>query len=335
MTEQYSEKQDFTRRRFIARNAKAALSIAAAGAVAYSMYDRKGPRIQTDSKTLVSLPEFSATRIDGKSLCIVKGSDRVKTVNKALELLGGIERFIRPGDTVLIKPNVAFATPAILGATADPELIGQVVRLCFNRGQAKQVLVTDNPINDPVSCFQLSGIGKAATEAGAKVVMPKPHLFRLTTLEAGRLIRNWPILYGPFEKADKVIGISPVKDHHRSGASMTMKNWYGTLGGRRNIFHQDINTIISEVATMVRPTFVILDGTQVMMTNGPTGGSLADLRKANTMIVSTDMTAADSFGASLLDLSVTDLPYLAKGQAAGVGVTDYKKLKPIFAEVND
>ncbi len=65
----------------------------------------------------------------------------------------------------------------------------------------------------------------------------------------------------PFAKANKLIGIAPVKNHHRSGASMTMKNWYGLLGGRRNMFHQDINNIIAELAMMVKPTFVILDGT--------------------------------------------------------------------------
>ena len=113
---------------------------------------------------------------------------------------------------------------------------------------------------------------------------------------------------------------------------MTMKNWYGLLGGRRNIFHQDINTIIAEMATMVKPTLVILDGTEVMMTNGPTGGSVSDLRHANTLIVSCDMVAADSYGAGLLDLKVTDLPYLAKAEQAGVGTTDYKSLRPIFAE---
>ena len=50
------------------------------------------------------------------------------------------------------------------------------------------------------------------------------------------------------------------QDHHRSGASMTLKNWYGLLGGRRNIFHQDVHTIIQELAMMIHPTLVVLDG---------------------------------------------------------------------------
>ncbi len=89
------------------------------------------------------------------------------------------------------------------------------------------------------------------------------------------------------QKADKLIGIAPIKHHHRAGASMSMKNWYGLLGGRRNVFHQDINTIIAELAMMVKPTLVILDGTEVMMTNGPTGGSVSDLKRSNTLIAST------------------------------------------------
>jgi uncharacterized protein (DUF362 family) len=222
----------------------------------------------------------------------------------------------------------------MLGATTRPELVAEVVRLCYSRAGAKQVYVTDNPINDPASCFALSGIGKAASEAGAKVVLPKDNLFKHTTLKDAKLIRNWPIFYEPFEKIDKLIGIAPIKHHHRSGASMTMKNWYGLLGGRRNIFHQDINTIIAELAMMVKPTLVILDGTQVMMTNGPTGGSISDLIRADTLIASCDMVAADSYGCGLLGLKVPDLPYLTKAHEAGAGTTDYQSLKPIFATVS-
>jgi uncharacterized protein (DUF362 family) len=331
MNEQNDKK--LNRRQLLTRAGKAGISIAAAVAVSKLLYDAKGPKAGVEDKERVTLKDFSVQHRPGQTMSIAKGSDRVKTVDKAIELLGGIERFVRPGETVAIKPNVAFASPPILGATANPELMAEVVRLCYSRGKAKKVIVTDNPINNPASCFTLSGIGKAASAAGAEVVLPKAHLFKLTTLTGGRLIKNWPIFFEPFRKVDKLIGIAPIKNHHRAGASMTMKNWYGLLGGRRNIFHQDINTIIAELAMMVRPTLVILDGTEVMMTNGPTGGSISDLRRANTLIASTDCVAADSYGCGLLDMKVSDLPYLAKAEKAGVGTTDYESLKPIFATV--
>jgi len=155
------------------------------------------------------------------------------------------------------------------------------------------------------------------------------------TLQGGSLIKEWPVLITPFVSATKVIGIAPVKNHSRSGASMTMKNWYGLLGGKRNRFHQDINNIIAELSMLVKPTFVILDGTMTMMTNGPTGGSVSDLKKTNTMIAGTDMVAVDAFGCSLLNLKPENLPYLSIAQKAGVGTADYESLKPIRAGIEN
>lgn len=313
------------RRDFLARAAKAGALVAAAGGVGYWLHDPKGPPGRAAAET-ISLPDFSLPKL-GKRMSIVTGSDRLKTIQRALQALGGIEQFVQRGDRVVLKVNAAFASPAALCATANPELVAEVARLCFAAGAAS-VIVADNPINDPHSCFVLSGIAKAAEAAGAKLVLPKASSFKPTTLADARLIRDWPLFSEPLQGATKLIGISPVKDHHRSGASLSMKNWYGLLGGRRNVFHQDIHTIISELARLVRPTMVILDGTTSMVTNGPTGGSLEDLKATNTMIVSTDQVAADAFGATLLGKTAADLTFIGKAAAAGVGTSDFESLKP-------
>jgi len=326
-----SKKQVMTRRAFLLRSAKAGAGIAAAGGMGLWLYDSKAPKRSQEQEGLVTLPNFSIPGM-GSQMSIVRGEDRVQTVQRALMALGGMEAFVRPGDRVLLKVNAAFATPPVLSATANPELVAQVARLCFKAG-ASSVAVTDNPINDPASCFALTGLAQAAHAVGAQVVTPKDSYFKPTTLQGGALIKHWPLLYTPFEDVDKLIGIAPVKDHHRSGASMTMKNWYGLLGGRRNLFHQDIHNIIKELAMMDSPTPVILDGTWTMMTNGPTGGSLADLKQTNTMIVSTDQVAADAFGATLLGKTLSDLPYIAKAQAQGVGQSDYESLNPLLDHV--
>lgn len=314
-----------TRRDFILRTAKAGLVIAAVGTFGVMLRDRKGPPANASAE-LVTLPDFSIAGA-GHSLSIITGSDRVKTLNRALQALGGIEKFIQHGDRVVLKVNAAFASPSSLGATSHPDLVGEVVRLCLCAGAAT-VSVTDNPINDPASCFALSGIAKAAESAGARVILPNAAAFRPTTLAGGRLIKEWPLLFEPLRGATKLIGIAPIKDHHRSGASMTMKNWYGLLGGRRNLFHQDIHTIIFELAQLVRPTLVILDGTNTMVSNGPTGGSFEDLKATHTMIASTDQVAADAFGATLLGKTAADLPFIIKAAAAGVGIADYESLNP-------
>lgn len=320
-----------SRREFLRRSAQAGVALAATGGVGAWLWNRHPPGDYNRATAAALLPDFSV-RDGGKPMSIVTGQDRVKMVRQALAALGGMERFVKRGDRVMIKVNAAFASPALLSATTSPELAAELVQLCRSAGAAA-VIVTDNPINDPESCFALTGISAAVRAAGAELWIPKASSFRNGTLAEGQLIRNWPVLHEPFRGVTKLIGVAPVKHHNRAGASMTMKNWYGLLGGRRNQFHQDINGIVVELAMMVKPTFVVLDGTSSMMTNGPTGGSMADLKATNTLIVSTDQVAADSCGATLLDKSFRDLPYLVRAAERGLGTTDFASLQPVRASV--
>ena len=319
------------RRQFLNRLTKAGVSITAACAAGFWFYDSNPPALLKTEHSNLVLPDFSIHTL-GPKMSIVRGEDRVASLRMALKSLGGIEAFIKKGDRVLLKVNAAFASPAMLSATTNPAIITEMAQLCFRAG-ATSVVVTDNPINDPASCFTLTGIADAARKSGARVLLPRKDLFSPMTVKDAKLIRNWPVLYKPFVDITKVIGMAPLKNHHRSGASMIMKNWYGLLGGRRNIFHQDIHNIIVELAMMVKPSMVILDATTSMMTNGPTGGSLSDLKNTNTMIVSTDQVAADAFGASLLGKSLDELPFIKKAEASGIGTADYQKLNPVMASI--
>jgi len=321
-----------SRRQFLARTAKAGLSIAAVAGGAKLLCEKDVLKMISDKSAVTGLKDFSVRSITGQTMSIISGSDRTKTVRKAIELLGGIDRFVKPGETVLLKPNIGFSRPPRICATSHPDIIAEITRLCYEYGKAKKVYITDNPINSPQSCFEISQIAAAAEKNGAEIILPKQTLFKSITLEGGKLIQKWPFLYEPIANVDKVIGIAVVKDHARSGASMTMKNWYGLLGGGRNIFHTNINNIITELAMLVKPTLVILDATEIMVSNGPTGGSASDLKRVNIMIASCDQVAADAFGAGLLGLKPSALPYLIKANDLKIGTIDYQSLKPISAQ---
>jgi uncharacterized protein (DUF362 family) len=320
---------EMTRRDFLQRLGYASLAALAAGSLGLILHDAKGPAPAGRQQALTGLGNFADPALaagQGK-MAIIQGQNRALMVQQGIKALGGLEAFIRQGDQVLIKVNAAFASPPSLGATTNPELLAAVAGLCLQAG-AVQVLVTDNPINDPESCFEISGLAQAARTSGARLILPRPALFQPVSLPQGKLIQNWPTLAGVFQGVTKVILVSPVKDHQRAGASMTLKNLYGFLGGRRNVFHQDINGIITELAQLLKPTLCILDGTVSMMTNGPTGGSLSDLKDTGTMVVSTDPVAADAVGVELLGRSLADTPYIKMAAAAGAGVADYRLLRP-------
>jgi uncharacterized protein (DUF362 family) len=320
-----------TRRDFLIRLGYASGLALAAGGLGLALYDSKGPAPVEGQKALAGLGDYALkTPAPGAAaMAIVRGTDRKAMFERGIKALGGMEAFIQKGDRVLIKVNAAFATPASLGATTHPEILAAVADFCLKAGAA-QVQVTDNPINNPDSCYEISGLAAAARASGARIIAPRPALFAPVSLSGGKLIRDWPTMTGVFPGVTKVIVISPVKDHHRAGASLILKNYYGFLGGRRNVFHQDINGIITELALILKPTLCVLDGTVSMMTNGPTGGSLSDLKETHTLVVSTDPVAADAVGVELLGRTLADVPYVQMAEKAGAGRADYRSLKPVL-----
>ena len=100
---------------------------------------------------------------------------------------------------------------------------------------------------------------------------------------------------------------------------MTMKNWYGLLGGRRNQLHQDIHNVIADLAFMVAPTLVILDASRVLTRNGPTGGSLADVKAGDAIVAGIDQVAVDAYGCeTFLDLDLAQVEYLQRAHDRGI-----------------
>lgn len=257
-------------------------------------------------------------------LVIVRGSSPSKMVRAAFDALGGARKFIRGGDVVFIKPNVAFDRPPALCATTNPETLKAVIEVCYEAG-AKEVIVADNPINDPEGCFIKTGIKQAALEAGAKVIYPKPEKFEMAEV-GGERIKTWLAFLEPLKRATKVIGVAPVKDHNLSSASLCMKNWYGLLGGARNRFHQHIHCVIADLAGWITPTLVILDGVRALMRNGPTGGSISDVAVKNTLIAGVDQVAVDAFGYTLLERDPSKLKYLQRARERGIGNPNWKEL---------
>ena len=257
------------------------------------------------------------------SLAIAHGTEHEKTIRAAMAALGGMGRFIQNGDVVMIKPNVAFDRPPALAATTHPDALRAVAKLCFEAG-ARKVVIADNPINSPTGCFLKSGLTAVASEMNLDLLYPETNSFAPLSL-SGEILKEWTFFNTPFKHATKVIGLAPCKDHNLCHASMTTKNWYGLLGGRRNQFHQHIHSIVSDFALMMKPTLVILDGMNVLMSNGPTGGRLSDVKPMNTIVAGTDMIAVDAYGYShLLERDIAELTYLHKANERGLGNINWK-----------
>jgi len=245
-------------------------------------------------------------------------------VRRAVDALGGMKRFVSRGDVVVIKPNIGWDRLPIHAANTNPDVVGAVVKLAFDAG-AKKVIVADGSCNDPNRCFQRSGIWRTAYALGAEVVLPAEHRFRTTRIK-GEVLDEWPI-FTTLVDADKVINVPVAKHHNLAKYTAAMKNWYGVLGGRRNRLHQNIDTSIADLATFMRPTLVVVDAWRVLMRNGPQGGNIDDARDMHTVIATVDQVAADSFGCTLIGQKRENMPYLAMGEARGLGTTRWENLR--------
>lgn len=245
-------------------------------------------------------------------------------VQKAVDALGGMKRFISRGDVVVIKPNIGWDRLPVHAANTNPDVVEAVIKLAFDAG-AKRVVVADGSCNDPNRCFQRSGIWRKAYGVGAEVVLPAEHRFRTMRLK-GDVLDEWPI-FTTLVDADKVINVPVAKHHNLAKYTAAMKNWYGVLGGRRNRLHQNIDTSIADLATFMRPTLCVVDAMRVLIRNGPQGGNIDDTRVMNTVIATVDQVAADSFGATLIGQHRDHLPYLKMGHERGLGTMYWENLR--------
>jgi uncharacterized protein (DUF362 family) len=276
-------------------------------------------------KTLPKLKDHRVGKVAGAvEMAIARGADAAANVRRAVAAVGGMERFVKRGDRVVIKPNIGWNRLPEQAANSNPDVVAEVVKLVAAAGAAK-IWVTDVSVNTAEQCFARSGIEKAARAAGATVVHPDTTAFREVDV-SGKLLHTADVLF-PFVEADKVINVPVVKQHGLSGATMAMKNWYGVLGGQRVKLHQNIHLSIVDLAAMVKPTLTIMDATRILLANGPTGGSLADVKQMDTIAVSTDEVALDAFGAGLLGLSPADVGFIVEGTKAGLGNMNWRSLK--------
>jgi len=279
---------------------------------------RVGDAVDSPKWTIVQYP------LSGPNNQMARDGEADTLVQKAIENLGGIGRFVRPQDVVVIKPNIAWDRTPEQAANTNPELVAEVVRQCREAG-AKRVVVTDVSCNEPRRCFQRSGIQAAAQAAGAEVILPDPELFLEVDL-GGVVLKNWPV-FKPFLEADKILNLPIAKHHILTGATLGMKNWYGILGGQRNRLHQQIHQSLADLASFMLPTLTIMDCYRVLLRNGPTGGNIEDVALKKTVIAGTDPVAIDAWVAkSYWNLDPERLPYLEMAANRGLGTVDFEKL---------
>jgi uncharacterized protein (DUF362 family) len=257
-------------------------------------------------------------------LAVITGESPEKITRSAVELLGGIKRFIGRGDKVIIKPNIGWDRTPEMAACTNPEIVKTVVAMALEAG-AKEVIVMDHTINQEKRCYIRSGIQEAGQAAGAKVLFPQDQRLKKVNLK-GEWLKDWEV-YADFLEADKIINLPATKVHSLSKVTLGLKNWLGAIGGSRNQLHQKIDEAMVDLAAFFKPTLTILDSYRIIFRNGPQGGRISDTKLLKTVVAGTDPVAIDAYGATLFDFKPQELLFLQLASARGLGKLDLEKVR--------
>ena len=264
-------------------------------------------------------------------LAVARGGDPAAITKAAIAALGGIERFVRPGNEVIIKPNICVAYhPPEYAATTNPTVVATLVALCRGAG-ARRVRVMDIPFGGtPESAYAISGIEEAVNVAGGEMEVMSPVKFVKTHIPEGRDITEWEV-YRDVLEADLVINVPIAKHHSLARLTLGGKNLLGVIT-RRSSMHRNLGQRIADLVSVVRPTLTVVDAVRILVEHGPTGGSLNDVKKMDTVIASHDIVAADAYAATLFGLTGADIGYVQAAAEMGLGTLDLGSVR--IEEIN-
>lgn len=259
-------------------------------------------------------------------LAVARGEDPAAITETALKALGGIERFVKQGFDVIIKPNICTDYyPFEYAATTNPVVVATLVRLALGAG-AKRVRVMDFPFGGSAeSAYVKSGIEEAVKAAGGEMELMNPNKFQMTPIPEGISIKEWPI-YQDVIKCDLLIDVPIAKNHSLARLTLAQKNLLGVIQ-RRSMIHADMGQRVADLVSVIRPGLTVIDAVRTLMENGPTGGNLDDVKLTNTIIASHDIVAADSYATGLFSLTGSDIPYIRQSAAMGLGIMDLSSVK--------
>lgn len=274
-----------------------------------------------------AVPARPATGSGFPDLIGVAGGTPEAMLDRALAAAGGIERFVKQGQKVLVKPNIGWDKKPEEGANTTPGLVKRIVELCLKAGAA-EVRVFDNTCNQWQACYGNSGIETAVKEAGGKILMAhESSHYSPVELPNGKVLKT-TMVHKSWLDSDVIINV-PILKHH-GGARMTaaMKNLMGVVFDRRFYHSNGLHQCIADFTTISRkPTLNIIDAYNVMMRNGPRGVSVSDLVNRKMLLLSTDMVAIDAAASRLLEVDQSEIAYIGLAAAHGTGINTLDKLR--------
>lgn len=260
----------------------------------------------------------------GYDLVAVKNGAPDALFDAGIEALGGMRRFVRTNQTVVVKPNIGWDVVPERAANTNPLLVKRIIEQCLAAG-AKKVYCFDYTCDNWRRAYKHSGIEAAVKDAGGIMAPGNSERYFQAVSVGGRKLHEAKE-HELILEVDCFINVPVLKDHGSATLTVSMKNLMGTIWDRRFWHRNDLHQCIADFAGYRRPDLNIVDAYRVMKANGPRGVSERDVVEMRTQLISTDMVSADAAAARLLGLDPERVSYIRLAAERGAGRMDLEQL---------
>jgi uncharacterized protein (DUF362 family)/Pyruvate/2-oxoacid:ferredoxin oxidoreductase delta subunit len=246
-------------------------------------------------------------------------ADVLKGLQRAINLIGGIETFVRPGNRVLLKPNLLYGKSPEKAVTTHPSIMSGMIAIVREAGGLP--FIGDSPSIESLNkAAEKSGIKKVAEEAGCPLVeFDKPVLVE----RGGRLFKKWEIDRSVLE-ADVMINLPKWKTHSQVLLTLGVKNLFGCVpGSRKALWHlkagddrKRFAQMLIDLYRVIPSSLTVLDGILGMEGDGPGSGHPISL---GLILASRDPLHLDQIVCDILGISRKALPTNRVAFESGLG----------------
>lgn len=258
-------------------------------------------------------------------LTAVMGGEPDVMFDRAILAMGGIEKYVKKNQTVVVKPNIGWDASPERAANTNPLLVKRIVEHCIKAG-AKEVYVFDFSCDNWQKCYSNSGIEKAVKDAGGKMAPANTEsYFHPVQIKNGKKLKAAKE-HELILSSDVFINVPVLKNHGGATVTIAMKNLMGIIWDRGYWHKNDLHQCIADYVTYRKPTLNVVDAYRVMKKNGPKGVSVEDVISMKSLIISPDIVAADAAATKLFGLEPNSIDHIRIASEMGVGRMDLNKL---------
>ena len=259
-------------------------------------------------------------------LVAIRNGEPEALFDHGIKALGGMGRFVKKGQKVVVKPNIGWNVPPERAANTNPRLVRRIVEHCLQAG-AKEVYVFDHTCDAWRDSYRASGIEQAVKDAGGKLAPGNSEsYFQTVAIPGGHRLRRTQeheLVLG----ADVFINVPVLKSHGGARLSVAMKNLMGVVWDRGEWHSNDLHQCIADFATYRKPDLNVVYAWNVMLRHGPRGVSTADVVNMRSQLLSTDLVTADAAAARLFGLKQPEeVGYIRIAGEMGAGRMDLENL---------